>query len=142
MKLLGVVLVCRNQGYRALPGEKPAGRTYMSANRTCETALLLCRPPEPGMAWLSNVAFFFVQTHRSMEMKMRTRISAILGVLLVAVPTSQIETAEARSVRKAARAPYPATQQLRDGAGSRPERYGTPAATAGQSKSCDVVWCY
>jgi len=73
---------------------------------------------------------------------MRTSISAILGVLLVAVPTSQIETAEARSVRKAARAPYPATQQLRDGAGSRPERYGTPAATAGQSKSCDVVWCY
>jgi len=64
---------------------------------------------------------------------MRTRVLAILGVLLVAILTSQIETAAARSVRKVARAPYPATQQLRDGAGSRPERYGTPAATAAKA---------
>jgi hypothetical protein len=73
MKLLGVVLVCpirnplvRNQGYRAVLGAKPVGRSYMSANRTCETGLLRdrgllsggggraalcgCRRPEPGMA--------------------------------------------------------------------------------------------
>ena len=42
----------------------------------------------------------------------------ILGVLLVAASTSQMEGADAHSVRRAARAPHPATQKLRDAFGS------------------------
>jgi hypothetical protein len=73
---------------------------------------------------------------------MRMRILTILGALLVTVSASQMETAAARGVRKVVRAAHPTTQQLRDGVGSRPERHGTSAAMAVESKSCDIFWCY
>ena len=73
---------------------------------------------------------------------MRTRILTILGVVLFAVFTSQMGTADARSVRKVTRAPHPVNQQFRDGVGSRLERQGVSAPTASGSRSCDVFWCY
>jgi hypothetical protein len=80
-------------------------------------------------------------------------IPIILGVLLVATSTNQMEGADAHSVRRAARAPHPATQKLRDAFGSQSsivqpvrsshsERHELPASTAFESKSCDTVWCY
>jgi hypothetical protein len=73
---------------------------------------------------------------------MRTRILTVLGVLLVAIFTSQMEMAAARGVRKVAGAPDAATQQLQDGVPSRPERRGTSAPAVGEGGSCDIFWCY
>jgi hypothetical protein len=86
---------------------------------------------------------------------MRKKVLTILGVLLVAFSTSQIETAAARSVPKKARAPHPQTQQLRDAFGAvnlpptvqsdrlnHSTHHGLSASTAVESKSCDILWCY
>jgi hypothetical protein len=72
---------------------------------------------------------------------MRTRILTITGMLLVAVSTSQMETAAARNPRKMTRA-HPAAQQLRVGVGPRPEGRGMSAPTASDNRSCDIFWCY
>ncbi len=45
---------------------------------------------------------------------MRKRVLIALAVLLIAASTIQMATAAARNARKAARAPVPVTQQLRD----------------------------
>jgi hypothetical protein len=69
-----------------------------------------------------------------METKMRKNVLTVLGVLLIAALTIQMATAAARHARKAARAPVPVTQQLR-------ERHpSTPPAI--HNRSCDIIWCY
>ena len=84
---------------------------------------------------------------------MRNRVLTILGVLLVAAFTSQIESAAAHSVRKVAWAHDHAIQQLRDAFGSwsstdqsgysnHRERHGLPASAGDESKSCDIIWYY
>jgi hypothetical protein len=89
---------------------------------------------------------------------MRKKVLAILGVLLVAASTGQMETAAAaRSVRKVARAHHPATQQLRNAFAfgsanwrstaasdhsNHNERHGLSAPAAVGNKSCDRLWCY
>jgi len=82
---------------------------------------------------------------------MRRKILTFFGMLLVATSAGQMEIADARSVRKVTRAPHPATQQFRDGwspsgvQSDRPkhrEHPGVSASTAGEGKSCDVLWCY
>ena len=65
---------------------------------------------------------------------MRKRVLTVLGVLLIAALTIQIATA-ARNARKAARAPVPVTQQLR-------ERHGVSAPAVIHNRSCDRFWCY
>ena len=72
---------------------------------------------------------------RSMEPQMRKRVLTVLGVLLIAAVTIQMATAAARHARKAARAPVPVTQQLR-------ERHGLAPPAAVHNKSCDRFWCY
>jgi hypothetical protein len=67
---------------------------------------------------------------------MRKRVLTVLGVLLIAAAlTIQTATAAARNARKAARAPVPVTQQLR-------ERHGLSAPAAVHNRSCDRFWCY
>jgi len=86
---------------------------------------------------------------------MRKKVLAILGLLLVAVSASQIETVAALSVRKDTRASHPETQQHRDafksvnwsstvqsGHSNHSVRHGPSASTAVESKSCDIFWCY
>jgi len=88
---------------------------------------------------------------------MRKKVLTILGVLLVAVSMSQMETAAARSVAKKTRAAHPQAQRLRDafalGSVNWPstaqsnhsnhnERHGLSVPRAVESKSCDVIWCY
>jgi hypothetical protein len=66
---------------------------------------------------------------------MRKRILTVLGVLLIAALTIQAAMA-AHNRRKPARAPVPATQQLRD------TRHGPSAPADTNTKSCDILWCY
>jgi type II secretory pathway pseudopilin PulG len=67
---------------------------------------------------------------------MRKNVLTVLGVLLIAAAlTIQMATAAARNARKAARAPAPVTQQLR-------ERHGLSAPAAIHNRSCDILWCY
>jgi hypothetical protein len=66
---------------------------------------------------------------------MRKRVLIVLGVLLIAASTIQMATAAARNARKAARAPVPVTQQLRES-----HRLSAPAAI--HARSCDRFWCY
>ena len=67
---------------------------------------------------------------------MRKNVLTVLGVLLIAAAlTIQMATAAARNARKAARAPVPVTQQLR-------ERHGLSAPAAVHNRSCDRFWCY
>jgi len=86
---------------------------------------------------------------------MRKKVLAILGLMLVAVPASQVETVAARSVRKETRASHLETQQLRDafnsvnwpsigqsGHSNHSVRHGLSASTAVESRSCDILWCY
>ena len=70
-----------------------------------------------------------------MEPQMRKRVLTVLGVLLIAALTTQMATAAARHARKAARAPVPVTQQLR-------ERHELAPPAAIHNKSCDRLWCY
>jgi hypothetical protein len=71
----------------------------------------------------------------SMETKMRKRVLTVLGVLFIATLTIQTATAAARHARKAARAPVPLTQQVRD---SRALSAPAPVHT----RSCDTIACY
>jgi hypothetical protein len=88
---------------------------------------------------------------------MRKKVLAVLGVLLVAASTSQMEAAAARSIRKVARAHHSATRPLRNdfaiGSVNWPstassdhsnhhERHGLSAPAAVENKSCDRLWCY
>jgi hypothetical protein len=66
---------------------------------------------------------------------MRKTVLTVLGVLLIAALTIQMAAAAARHARKAARAPVPVTQQLRER-----HRLSTPAAV--HNRSCDIIWCY
>jgi hypothetical protein len=66
---------------------------------------------------------------------MRKTVLTVLGVLLIAALTIQMAAAAARRARKAARAPVPVTQQLRER-----HRLSTPAAI--HNRSCDIIWCY
>jgi hypothetical protein len=66
---------------------------------------------------------------------MRKRVLTVLGVLLIAALTIQMATAAARHARKAARAPVPVTQQLR-------ERHELSAPAVIHNRSCDRLWCY
>jgi hypothetical protein len=66
---------------------------------------------------------------------MRKRVLTVFGVLLMTALTIQTATA-ARHSRKPARAPVPATQQLRD------TRHGPSAPADTNTKSCDILWCY
>jgi hypothetical protein len=66
---------------------------------------------------------------------MRNKVLTVLGVLLIAALTIPMATAAARHARKAARAPVPVTQQLRER-----QRIAPPAAT--HNRSCDIIWCY
>jgi hypothetical protein len=73
---------------------------------------------------------------RSMETKMRNKVLTVLGVLLIAAAlTIQVAAAAARHARKAAHAPVPVTQQLR-------ERHRLSAPAAIHNRSCDIIWCY
>jgi hypothetical protein len=86
---------------------------------------------------------------------MQRRVLTAIGVLLSAALTIQTATAAARGVRKAARAPDPVAQQLRDAFGSMDwpstarsgysyynGRHGLSAPAASDNKSCDIIWCY
>ena len=86
---------------------------------------------------------------------MGKKVLIVFGMLAIAALTIQTETAAARSARKAARAPNPVTQQLRDVYGSmdwpstarsgysnRSERRGLSAPVAADNKSCDNISCY
>jgi hypothetical protein len=90
-----------------------------------------------------------------METKIGKRVLTVIGGLLIAALTIQMATAAARNARKAARAPVPVAQQLRDAFGSvdRPstaqsgysnnnKRHGLSAPAAVDNKSCDRFWCY
>ena len=66
---------------------------------------------------------------------MRNKVLTVLSVLLIAALTTPMATATPRHARKAARAPVPVTQQLRER-----QRISPPAAT--HNRSCDIIWCY
>jgi hypothetical protein len=66
---------------------------------------------------------------------MRKRVLTVLGVLFIATLTIQTATAAPRHPRKAARAPVPLTEQVRD---SRALAAPAPAHT----RSCDIFACY
>jgi hypothetical protein len=66
---------------------------------------------------------------------MLKRVLTALGVLLIAASTIQVATAAARHARKAARAPIPLTQQVRDS-------HALSAPAPVHSRSCDIFACY
>jgi hypothetical protein len=90
-----------------------------------------------------------------METRIGKRVLTGIGGLLIAALTIQTATAAAHNARKAARAPVPVAQQLRDAFGSVDwtstaqsdysnynKRHGLSAPAADDNKSCDRLWCY
>lgn len=77
----------------------------------------------------------------------------ISAVLVITSFLSQMEPVAARNVRRVAPSHANATQQLRDAFGSSfsdvqssysglGQRHTLPTPPAGESRSCDIIWCY